>query len=777
MFKKSILTAFILVFLVNSYAVFAQKTPDVDKLSDKQIEFFIQEAERRGMSEAQVEAAALANGYSPEAVAKIRERINRLKTGTTSTSQTINETTRQQLGELSERTVLQATNELEDGVEKDSTTTPSVKKLDIFGRNFFNNKKMDFAPNLRIATPKWYVLGPDDELKVDITGYAYQHYDLKISPEGTVKIENLAPIYVNGQTVEEAKKKIVGRLSSLFAGLRNNTLQADVTLGSVRSIQVTLIGEVQTPGTYTLSSLASAFNALYLSGGPNENGSLRNIHVFRNHKLYRTIDIYDFLLKGDLVDNVSLHDQDVIHIPMIDKKVVIDGEVKRPAIYELKANETYADLLKFSGGYTENAYHEAITVYRNTSKEKQLITLEPKNTTTFLTQNGDKFAVGAILERFENRVEVLGAVFRPGEFAITNGLKTIKQLIAAAEGVREDAFLGRAILIRKNKTLDPEFISINLEKLFKGEVEDIALQREDQLLIKSITELREIRNVQIEGFVNSPGKYDYVDNMTVKDLVMIAGGFADGATNKRIEVAKRILSDNATENSVEIISIDIDEMLSGENKLFLNPFDKVFVRKLSNYEEQQVVEIVGEITYPGKYTIKKKEDRISDLIERAGGIKAEGYWEGIRFSREGKLVAVNVAKVKNNPTANENLLLQKGDKIEVPKQKETVTMRGQLLSPTEVAFQSKLRFTDYVAQAGGFTDSAYVKKTYVTYANGLTDRTRSFMGMKIYPRVERGMIVYVPVRSRVRMTAAERISISTGFISLSAVLLTLMRLL
>jgi polysaccharide biosynthesis/export protein len=777
MFKKSILTAFILVFLVNSYAVFAQKTPDVDKLSDKQIEFFIQEAERRGMSEAQVEAAALANGYSPEAVAKVRERINRLKTGTTSTSQTINEATRQQLGELSERTVLQATSELGEGLKKDSTTTTSVKKLDIFGRSFFNNKKMDFAPNLRIATPKWYVLGPDDELKVDITGYAYQHYDLKISPEGTVKIENLAPIYVNGQTVEEAKKKIVGRLSSLFAGLRNNTLQADVTLGSVRSIQVTLIGEVQTPGTYTLSSLASAFNALYLSGGPNENGSLRNIHVFRNHKLYRTIDIYDFLLKGDLVDNVSLHDQDVIHIPMIDKKVVIDGEVKRPAIYEMKANETYADLLKFSGGYNENAYHEAITVYRNTSKEKQLITLEPKNTTTFLTQNGDKFAVGAILERFENRVEVLGAVFRPGEFAITNGLKTIKQLIAAAEGVREDAFLGRAILIRKNKILDPEFISINLEKLFKGEVEDIALQREDQLVIKSITELREIRNVEIEGFVNSPGKYDYVDNMTVKDLVMIAGGFADGATNKRIEVAKRILSDNATENSVEIISIDIDEMLSGENKLFLNPFDKVFVRKLSNYEEQQIVEIVGEITYPGKYTIKKKEDRISDLIERAGGIKTEGYWEGIRFLREGRLVAVNVAKIKNNPAANENLLLQKGDKLEVPKQKETVTMRGELLNPTEIAFQPKLRFTDYIAQAGGFTDSAYVKKTYVTYANGLTDRTRSFMGMKIYPRVERGMIVYVPVRSRVRMTTAERISLSTGLVSLSAVLLTLIRLL
>ncbi|RYU92907.1 SLBB domain-containing protein [Emticicia agri] len=768
----------LIIFLFGFFEVAYSQTPtnlpsNVDNISDKQIEAFLKEAEAKGFSEAQIEAAALANGYSAQDIAKIRERINRLKTGTTEVKANtvgtakLENVTREQIGEVAERTPIAVSDKQEVG-----------KKLETFGSQIFNNKSLTFEPNLRIPTPKGYILGPDDELKIDITGYAYQHYDVKVSPEGTIKIENLSPIYVNGNTIEQAKIKIIERLKTLFAGLQNGRLTADVTLGSVRSIKVTLVGEVNNPGTYTVSSLASAFNALYLSGGPNNNGSFRNIQIFRNNTLIKKIDVYDFLLKGTLEDNITLFDQDVILVPLFKKKVRIEGEVKRNGIFELNEDDDFNTLLNYAGGYTEQAYTSTVNVHRNTKTEKRLQTFDPVANPGFPTQNGDQFYVGTILDRFENKVEIRGAVFRPGEFALGDKIKTLKQLIESAQGLREDAYLSRAILVREQENLDPMYMPIDLSKLMKGEIPDIELKRQDQLLVKSLVEIRQERKIDIEGAVNNPGNYSYAENMSIRDVILLAGGFTDGATSKRIEVARRVYNDESTEKSVEIIAVNISKDLNpAEGGIKLMPFDKIFVRNLPNYEVQQTVIVQGEVNYPGAYTIESKSERLSDVIDRAGGLRPESSISGAKLYRDEKLIFVDFDKALKNKKTASNLFLENGDRIVIPKEKQTVSISGQVLNPTTVAYQPNFSFGDYIAQAGGFTDEAFIRKTYVQYANGSTDRTRNFFGIKVYPKVQQGMSIQVPVRTKVRMTSAERIAIGTGFVSLSAVLLTLVRLL
>jgi polysaccharide export outer membrane protein len=517
----------LLIFEANAQA------PDIDKLSDAQIEQFLKEGESRGMSEAQIEAAAMVNGYSAMDIAKVRERIAKLKTNTSSTANVMSKTERDQVGEVAERTETQISND-----QQVST------KRSVYGFAVFSNKSLSFEPNLRIPTPPNYILGAGDQLKVDITGYAYQHYDLEVSPEGTVKLESLSPINVNGLTVNDAKNKINDRLKTLFAGLRNGSLNLDVTLGNVKSIKVTVLGEATRPGTYTVSSLATAFNALYLSGGPTPLGSLRDIQVLRNNKKVATIDVYDFLMKGTLKSNIFLRDQDVILIPTAMKKVELSGEVKRQMVFELKGDETFADALKYAGGFTEQAYKSAINVKRNTDTERKLITISSGMADSFLTKDGDTFFIPTILDRFENKVEVLGAVFRPGEFALGSDITTVKQLVEKADGLREDAFKERAILVREQENKDPRFIPLNIGAIVRGEIEDVQLQRQDQLIIKSIVDTRESRTVDIQGAVNTPGTFEYVDGMTVKDVILLSGGFREGATSKRLEVARVLKSDD-----------------------------------------------------------------------------------------------------------------------------------------------------------------------------------------------------------------------------------------
>jgi polysaccharide biosynthesis/export protein len=755
-----------LFFFIEVGTAYTQALPNADAVSDGQLEEFIKIVQSKGLSQAEVEAGALARGYSEADIAKIRARINTLKTKTEkTTSSNISSVGRQQQGQVSEKTPTPVSDEQEVG-----------KKPDVFGNQLFTSKTLTFEPNLRLPTPKDYILGVDDELRIDITGYAYQHYDAKVSPEGTIKIESLNPIYVNGSTVEQAKTKIVERLKMLYAGLRTGALSADVTLGNVRSIKVTVIGEAATPGTYTVSSLATAFHALYLCGGPNGNGSLRDIQIMRNNRLFLKIDLYDFLLKGTLADNINLRDQDVILIPIATKKVEIGGEIKRSGTFEVKPEDTYQELLHYAGGYTEQAYQASVNVYRNTSKERQLVTFDAIQDTKFSLKNGDKFVVGTILNRFENKVEVIGAVFRPGEFALSSQLQTVKQLIQKAEGLREDAFRNRALLKRKRENLDPEILPINLDQLIKGTIDDIPLKREDILVVKSIAETRQIQTVGIQGYVNNPGSFDYADKMTLQDLVLLAGGFTDGATGKGIEVSRRLYNDETQNETVEVKKYDIEKDLNEMSQIVLKPFDEVLVKNLPNYLMQQLATIKGEVFYPSAYVISSRNERISDLINRAGGLRSEAYLSGIQFYRGGKLVAMDINKILGNSNHPNNLLLKSGDELVVPKIPETVTIGGQVFNPNVVAYNPTFNFKNYLNQAGGLTDSAHKRKIYVIYANGFTDRTKSFLGMKLYPRIERGMQIVVPTRPvKNRLNSAERLSLFTGLTSAAVLIITLLR--
>lgn len=758
---------FVFISLLGFSSVYAQS---VDELSDDQIQQFMKQAQESGMSEDQLMAAAAAKGFGSADISKFKDRMTKLQadkkgpvnTNTTDTERKLNDTT--------------STKIVKQPIKEDSS---AIRREKYYGLNLFNNKKIVFEPNLRIPTPKNYVLGTGDELNISITGFAAQTYKAKVSPEGTVQLDILSPIYVSGLTIEQASERIINRLKSRFAGLNSSGggLYADITLGNIRSISVTVIGEALQPGTFTIPSLANVFNVLYACGGPSEIGSLRNIEVFRNGKVIRTLDVYDFLLHGDQKDNIILQDQDIIRIPYVDTRVSLLGEVRNPKIFEVKRGEKLKDVLAFAGGFKELAYSKTISLERATPTEKRIVSIDQNEIAAFTPQKGDIYTIGKILSRFENIVTIKGAVYREGNYELEKDI-TVKQLIARAEGLKQDAFKERILLKRERENLEPEIIPLNLSKILKGESEDIRLKLKDTLFIKSYKDLRERLTVSISGAINKAGTFEFADNMTVSDLVTMAGGFSDGASASKIEIARRIKADTfgiAKEQSIKIETIDVDRNLIGaeSGKLLLKPFDRVYVRILPRYEEQKNVSIAGEVFYPGPYALKDKTEKISDLIIKSGGLKSEADLGSAKFSRAGKVVGVDIVNIMQNKDDINNLVLNSGDALEIPRKKETVTITGQVYNATTVPYSVGLKFKDYINLAGGTTDSAYVKNAYVKYGNGRLDRTKSFLGIKTFPKVENGSEIIVPVRRKYRWTPAERIAISTAVVSIATLLFTI----
>jgi len=685
----------------------------------------------------------------------------------------------------------------------------------IYGSSLFNNELMTFEPNLKIATPKNYQLGPDDELNIAIFGDVLDNFKVKVTPEGTVKILNIAPIYINGLTIEVASERIVSRLRQLYQGLNKpgSGSSAQVTLGSVRSIKVTITGEAQMPGTYTVSSLSTVFNALYLAGGPSKNGSYRSIKVIRNNKVIRTLDLYDFLLRADQTDNIHLNDQDIIRIGDYENRVELSGEVKRSMIFETKKGETFKDLLKYAGGFTERAYTYTINVRRNTSREIKLLNITQDEVETFLTQNGDKYTVGQIIERFENKIELEGAVFRPGIYALENGLATVKELIKKSEGVREDAFLNRATIIRKKENFDPEVISFDLGKVLRGEISDIQLQREDLVNVYSIKNLREKRVVNITGEINKPGEFEYKEGMKVADLILLAKGLKESASFSNLELARRIINHGTSQensNKIEIITFEIDGELKISNlgsQLELKPFDIISIRRAPNYEEQRSVKIIGMVNYPGSYAIQNDKQKISDVIQRAGGLRPEGYLEGAKLVRKiltdeaslkdpteigrirpdgykeianlvnGKItLGVNLKEILSNPASSENLQLMAGDELTIPRLLQTIKITGAVQNPIAVSYKEDYTLKEYIAEAGGYTANANRSKSYVTYSNGVSNQKRRFLIFKKNPRIEPGTEIFIPafpINSKKGLTAAEAIGLTTSLVSFALTMTTL----
>lgn len=764
---------FLLSFFLISTDLSAQKI-DPNSISNEQAVEFYKKAKASGLSDMDIEQAALQKGYTLDQISAMRNRLQKAPASVqVQPSRNLTDESRRKIAD----STLIKTKPV--SVLPKSDSTPQI-----FGTAFFANSSLNFEPNLRIATPRNYVLGPDDELIVDIYGNSVDNFRLKVSPEGNVKMLNLAPVQVNGLTIEQASERLVARLRAAYSSLNRpgGGTYSTITLGSVRSIQVMVTGEVTRPGSYTLSSLATAFNALYQSGGPGKNGSYRNIEIIRNGKTIRVIDLYGFLVDANLKDNISLQDQDIILIRPFEKRIELSGEIKRPGLFELKQGETFKDLARFAGGYTPNAYSSSIQFRRNTGKELKVGSIDASEINTFTPENGDNYKVGKILDRIENRIVIDGGVYRDGEYAISEQTNTVKKIIQKAEGLREDVFLNRAVIERKNKNLRPEIIAFDLGKLMSGEIPDIVLNREDRIIIRTIDELKESYKISISGSVINPGTIDYYDGITVADAIFKSGGLTEGGISYRIEVSRRIKSDTSDVPSlqnVRIFSLDVDENLrlnNDDQKFTLQPFDLIYIRKSPRYEYQKAAIITGEITYPGAYTILTNFERITDLIPKAGGLKAEAYLRGARFYRNNELVAIDLNTILEKPSLSSNLLIRNGDSLFIPRKSETVRIVGSVQNPSIVNFDNGFSYKDYISQAGGYEDGAWKSRIYVSYPNGRTHRTKKFLFFRRYPKIESGSVVTVPKKlekNEMQTTPGERIAIISMISTLTIAIITL----
>lgn len=668
----------------------------VDDLTDTQIRQLIQKAESVGYNDAQLEQMAAAQGMQPAEVQKLRIRVEKIrKEGDSSSSSTKNSQGKNlangRNNEMSGRsyeddsddadTSLTGRRNLADNKKKEMRDAFGNLIPKIFGTELFKNNNIKFEPNLRMATPKSYIIGPDDQLLIDLTGDNEANYELKVSPEGTIRLEYVGLVAVGGLSVEQAISKIRSLMSRTYPGLKNGRTQVAVNLGNIRSIKVTLLGEVVKPGSYTLSSLSTVFNALNASGGPNENGSFRKIQVIRNNKVVATIDVYNFLLKGIQSGNIRLQDQDVINVPVYQTRVEMSGEVKRPALFEVLNTESLEDVIGFAGGFSNKAYTAKIKVLQNTNKERRITDVNADDFSKYNPLNGDKYVVEQILDRFANRVEISGAVFRPGQYELEDGL-TLKQLILKADGLKEDAFLNRGYISRLNSDNSLALQSFEVDKILNGTQQDIPLRREDKVTIASIFDLRDEYKVDIKGEVRNPGSFKYGEGMTLESLIQMAGGFNEGATPNRIEIARRIKNSDAhsiTAKTAEVFNVSISPDFKLQDSTFtLQPFDIVSIRNAEGYQVQQQVKVEGEVMYPGIYTVVSKDERISDIIKRAGGLTAVSFAEGASLRRPGPEKVLEVDSLDNNGNLIKGKRMNPGDKASKDKHREEMQKLANL---------------------------------------------------------------------------------------------------
>lgn len=762
----------------------------VDQLSDEQVKAIVQKAELSGMTEDQIETAAKAKGMSGTEIIKLKARIASLKLSTNSVSKENVDRSREN---ITVQDTLKSTNTLAETN---------------FGFSLFTNKALSFEPSTNIATPLNYQLGPGDKLIIDVWGASQETYTPKISAEGNIIISNVGPIYISGMTIEEATVKIKKELSSIYSGLYAGNTFMKISLSAVRSIKVNIVGDVATPGTYTLSSLATVLNALYAAGGPSLNGSLRDIKVIRNNKTTAKLDFYEFLLKGELPENMRLQDEDVIFIPTYTKRVEIKGEVKRPESFDLKPTETLKELIYYAGGFTGSAYSSQVKIERKTGKNYKVFDVPSSIQDSFNLNNGDVVTVDKILDKYDNRVEIKGAVWRPGIFAI-DSILTLGQLIEKADGLRGDAFKNRISVYRLQSDFTTKVIALDLTDSIR--TSNFPLQKEDLVTVSPISDITEEYNFAIEGEIKEPGKYPFTSNTTVEDLIIKAGGLLESATYARLEVARRIKDDTIEQSSnqvAEIFQFQINkdlELTDSASKFVLKPFDQIFIRKSPVYSEQSLVKIEGEVLFPGFYNIATKNERISDIIKRSGSITAAAYLKGARLIRKisaekqlqlkdieqlklrvkdtsdiesntktESTISINLEKIIKKPGSKYDLFLEEGDVIKIPKEPQTVGLNGALLYPVVVRYMKGYRVRKYISSSGGFSDDAKPSKIYVVNTNGSVKSTHRFFFVRIYPRIDPGSEIVVPKKTEhKKMSTAEAIGFGTAMSSLALIIVTI----
>lgn len=790
----------------------------VDDLSDDQIRQLVSEMKKKKVSFEQIDEYAAANGIPDTEVAKLKTRIQQMGLDKELTDNQGRDTSTENIDESS-RQVNDSTDYWDQKLRRLRSKEDYERELrrrKIFGTELFSNKNLTFEPNLRMPTPPNYRIATNDELLVDVYGYSEVQHQLKVTPDGYVRIPYLGPVYVNGLTMEEARVRITKQLSTIYGGIKTGNTFVQVSLGNIRSIRVLLIGEIERPGTYSLPSLATVANALYVSGGPGENGSFRNIQVIRNGQPVATFDLYDFIARGDLTNNIVLQDQDIVKVNPYKTRVELVGEVKRPAVFEAKENETLQQILDYAGGYTDKAYHEIIRVNRINNRQREVVSVPSAQISSFQLRSGDQFFIDSILTRFSNRVTISGAVFHPGDYAIEEGM-TVGDLIRKADGIKEDAALTRGVIRRLQADYTPSIISFNVADVLDGR-QRLTLLREDSVIVYSKMGLRELYQVKINGEINQPGEYAYADSMQLEDLILIAGGLRDAASLKHVEISRRIRNgaDSSDIRMAIIQQFDINADLSnnpGAAAFGLQPFDEITIRKAPSYTEQANVQIGGEVLYPGQYAINSKQERISDVIRRAGGLRPEAYPEGavllrktfvnesdsayltnklevfynkmqdssdiIRLKsameRKEQLLGINLDLIMKSPGSKYDLLLEEGDMLKVPKKLQTVQVFGEIYFPKKVRFERSIGFRDYIRGAGGFTSQALKRRSYVVYANGEVKNTRKVFFFNSYPKVKPGAEIYVPTkRDRKGLSGPEAIGIASGLASVALIIVTLL---
>lgn len=694
------------------------------------------------------------------------------------------------------------------------------RKKKVFGRDIFNNKDLTFEPNMNIATPQNYILGPGDAVYIDIYGASQKTIESTVSPDGEVTIEGFGPVQVSGLTVAQANARLRSTL-----GARYSSSKIKLTVGQTRSIMINVMGEVKNPGTYTLPAFATVFHALYMAGGTNDIGTMRNIKVYRNNRLVSVVDIYDYILNGKLTGNVRLADNDVISVGPYDCLVNITGKVKRPMYYEMKRNESVGTLLKYAGGFTGDAYKKSVRIVRKTGREYSVYNVDEFDMSAFHLADEDSVSVDSILPRFSNMVEVKGAVFRPGMYQVGGDINSVKTLIEHADGLREEAFTARAVMHRMKKDRTLEVVPVDVEGILDGTVPDIPIQNNDVLFIPTKQEMMEEQTITIHGEVQYPGIYRYADNETLEDFVLQAGGLKQTASTVKVDVSRRIVNPKAlTTDSViartYTFALKDGFEIDGTPGFKLMPFDEVYVRKSPGYYKQQNVVVEGEVMFSGTYTLSKKNQRLSDLIKSAGGVNDRGYIAGARLERkvneserarmeavlkkakeeaeqmeieaakenkkidlkdsekikkfeipEFYSVGIELDKALANPGCDADIVLREGDKIIVPQYNGTVKINGAVMYPNTVGFQKGKKAKYYINQAGGFSEKAKKSQTYIVYMNG----TIAKVSQNAKPKP--GCEIVVPEKEINKMTIAEKMTIGTSVASIATMIATLANIL
>lgn len=792
----------LIFFVVSALGTFAQ-------MSDEQVVNLLQNARKQGMGQQEMLLMLNQKGVTRDQLLRIKANYSQIYSGQEAEEAVINRMRVKEDVKDGKRQGQKATEEM---MWLDSLSIPQAQRTHevkreqrVFGRDIFNNSLLTFEPNLNIATPENYILGPGDEVIIDIWGDAEQNLQQQISPDGTITDAKIGPVYLSGMTVKEANARLKNAFAEIYSTMKGEqpTTFIAMSLGQIRSIRVNIMGEVVMPGTYTLPSLASLFHALYSAGGVNDIGSLRTIQVNRAGRKLANVDIYDYLLQGKSSQDIRLEDGDVIVVSPYQNLISLRGKVKRPMVYELKNEETMGELLSYAGGFRGDAYKKALRVIRKSGREYQVYNVNEQDFGQFILTDGDEVTVDSVMNRFENKVEIKGAVYRDGLYALEEQMSTVKQLIEKAEGIREDAFLNRAVLYRERPDRSLEVEAMDIIGILGGRVSDVPLRKNDVLYIPSIFDLQEEYIINIHGEVGIPGTYKYASGMTIEDLIIQAGGLKESASTVKIDVARRIKNPKSASSEgilAENYTLTLKDgfVVDGNEHFELKPFDEVYVRRSPGYQAQQNVQVLGEVLFTGTYALSKKGQRLSDLVNQAGGLTPNAYIAGARLTRkldnderarvesllkltkqsgrdsidksrldigDSYYVGIDLVKAMKNPGSEYDIVLRENDVLQIPEYSGTVKISGAVMYPNTVVYEKNAKLKHYIGQGGGFADRAKKRKAFIVYMNGTVAKARTFGKPKVAPGCE----IIVPVKPpRKGVGLAEIMGIATSTTSMAA---------